>query len=73
MSLLVYGCLPARFQSLHYVINRYLSENLFDGRVDLLKYVSQNGFNIDANRTIRTRWLPVERKYPLAFKRLIYV
>jgi len=73
MSLLVYGCLSARFQSLNYVVNRYLSEHLFDCRVDLLKYVTQNRFNIDSNRAIRTRRLPVKRKYPLAFKGLVYV
>jgi len=42
-------------QSLHHVVNRYVSQHLLDRGINLQKHFAQHGFNVYADGTIAAR------------------
>jgi len=63
----------AGFQSAHDVINCYVLQYSFNGSINFEQHVSQNGFDIDADRAVATRRSAVERKDAAIFESLVNV
>jgi len=66
-------CSATRFQAPHDVVNCYIFQYSFNRSINFQQHVSQNSFDIDADRAIATRWSSVQRKDAAIFECLVNV